>query len=182
MFTCVSSSPTYPNSVVNSSAIRDMLRLEAVLDDCLERLKERCGELQQDVDLTTDDLDSIASSTTSITQSQRPPSSISRVVRFAKQDREVEKLRLKMSKFEQENMMLRQQVEEMQKLLAMQTNEELQLVSNEDEEKKQEDKEIDQHVPSEITEGQVPSVITEGQVLSLMHHLDSDEDVTESTL
>ena len=60
----------------------------------------------------TDDLDSIASGSFVPRASMR-----TRVVRFAGQEREVQRLREKLSKAENENSVLRQQVRELSRLL-----------------------------------------------------------------
>ena len=139
-----------------------MIRLEAALDECLARLKERCRELKTDVDWAADDLDSIASSTTSVHQTQlQPHSSRPRIVRFARQDRECERLRVKLSKLERENLDLKQQVEQMQALL---TQNGFAAIGHQkkDEEKKQDEKE---HGVSDSVQ------LTEGRVWNLVHQL-----------
>jgi methyl coenzyme M reductase subunit D len=89
-----------------------MIRLENSLDECLDRLKERCRELRPETDLNeNDDLDSIGSSSMSV------PSNPRRVVRFAGQEREVGHLRRKLSKVETDNMALRRHVKQLQALL-----------------------------------------------------------------
>ena len=140
-----------------------MIRLESALDECLARLKERCRELKtDDVDWAADDLDSIASSTTSVHQTQHPPNSNKpRIVRFARQDRECERLRVKLSKIEQENMDLKQKVQRMEELLIQNGFTDIQ-TQKKDEEKKQDDKEHD--VPDTVR-------LTEGGVWNLVHQL-----------
>jgi hypothetical protein len=89
-----------------------MIRLENSLDECLDRLKERCRELHPETDLNeNDDLDSIGSSSMSV------PSNPRRVVRFAGQERDVAHLRRKLSKVETDNMALRRHVMQLQALL-----------------------------------------------------------------
>ena len=60
----------------------------------------------------TDDLDSIASGSFAVRSGLK-----TRVVRFAGQEREVERLREKLTKAEKENSLLRQQVRELSRLL-----------------------------------------------------------------
>ena len=149
-------------AVWTESVIKDMIRLEAALDECLARLKERCRELQTDVDWAADDLDSIASSTTSVHQTQHQPHhSKPRVVRFARQDRECERLRVKLSKMEQENMDLKHQVQQMQALLKQNGFPDVRF-QKKDEEKKQDEKE--RGVPESVQ-------LTEGGVWNLVHQL-----------
>ena len=153
--------------VETESVIKDMIRLEAALDECLARLKERCRELQTDVDWAADDLDSIASSTTSVHQTQHQPHhSKPRVVRFARQDRECERLRVKLSKIEQENMDLKHQVQQMQALLKQNGFPDV-VFQKKDEEKKQEEKE--RGVPDSVQ-------LTEGGVWNLVHQLGFPDD------
>ena len=93
-----------------------MVRLETALDDCLAQLTERSRRLDRGVELSLDDLDSIASSTSNLHAPPYP----SHTVGVAARDREVKRLRLKLTKAEQENLVLRQQVEHLQALLAQQ--------------------------------------------------------------
>eukprot|EP00934_Nitzschia_sp_Nitz4_P004631 Nitzschia sp. Nitz4//scaffold181_size46380//4021//6696//NITZ4_007169-RA/size46380-processed-gene-0.19-mRNA-1//1//CDS//3329539486//4621//frame0 len=82
--------------------IRDMIRLEKALDECLERLKSRFAD--SDV-FDGDELDSIASSSVG-------PASLTttRVVRFTVQEQQVERLKSELSRVEQENQALREQL------------------------------------------------------------------------
>jgi len=91
-----------------------MLRLEISLDEGLERLKSRVQELGPQYD-ESDDLDSLASSSTmnALTSSARH----TRTVRFGGASRQVEILQRKLSRMEIENMMLRQEVNELQSRL-----------------------------------------------------------------
>jgi predicted RNase H-like nuclease (RuvC/YqgF family) len=157
------------------SVIRDMIRLETALDACLERLRERCSELQSDEWALDDDLDSIASSTTSVTLSQQQQSnhlhfshnSKPRVVRFAKHDREVERLKTKMTKVEQENLALKQQLEQMQCLLGQQgggSNILQQATTGEE-------KKLDESQNGSL---ETPVGLSEGQVWNLVHQLGFD--------
>ena len=85
-----------------------MVRLEKGLDECLERLKERCQKLHPELDVyADDDLDSIASSTRG---SVSMATASGRVVRFGSQDGAVECLRKKLASTEQESASLKQQV------------------------------------------------------------------------
>jgi hypothetical protein len=87
-----------------------MIRLETALDECLERLKNRCHQLYSDFDMSeSDDLDSIASNGVNLNRA----SFSNRVVRFAGQDREVERAREKLAKAEEEILSLRTQVREL---------------------------------------------------------------------
>ena len=110
-----------------------MLRLEISLDEGLERLKSRVQELGPHFD-ESDDLDSLASSSTVNALSS---SRLTRTVRFGGASRQVEILQKKLSKMETENMMLRQQVDELQTRLAHSNNTE---GSKTPEEKKDDDK------------------------------------------
>ena len=101
------------------NAIRDMIRLEKALDECLITLEQRVRELHPDVDWSNhDDIESIASSSlmphssTRVRIIGRPPSIL------ASRDREAEQARQKMSTLERENQELKEQLAEMQKLLA----------------------------------------------------------------
>lgn len=90
-----------------------MLRQETALDECLERLKERYHQLHADADMSdTDDLDSITSSV-----NLNRSSTSNRVVRFATQERETERVRAKLAMAETEIKSLRQQVRELKGLL-----------------------------------------------------------------
>jgi regulator of replication initiation timing len=91
-----------------------MVRLERSLDDCLERLKIRCQKLRPDTDMSDiDDLDSITSGRVDLHGSSlRKP-----VVRFAGQEREVERLKAKLASVEKENISLRQEVSELKGLV-----------------------------------------------------------------
>jgi len=99
------------------NAIRDMIRLEKALDECLISLEQRVRELHPDADWSNhDDIESIASSSLMLNSSTRvriigrPPS--------GGRDREAEHVRQKMASLEQENKSLREQLAEMQKLLS----------------------------------------------------------------
>jgi TAG lipase/steryl ester hydrolase/phospholipase A2/LPA acyltransferase len=100
------------------NVIRDMIRLEKSLDDCLTRLEDRARALQPDSDWSNhDDVESIASSSYMALGSAnrvriigRPPSAI--------RERDSERVRQKVGNLEHENLELRKQVEELQQLLA----------------------------------------------------------------
>lgn len=97
------------------NAIRDMIRLEKALDDCLHRLEDRVRSIAPDFDWSTqDDVESIASSTAHASSAGRqvkivgkPPLGVS--VR----DRDAERMKKKMIALEQENQKLRHQLAEM---------------------------------------------------------------------
>jgi hypothetical protein len=100
------------------NAIRDMIRLEKALDDCLARLESRMRMLNPDVDWSNhDDIESIESSSIVASGSTnhrvriigRPPSCPS--VR----DHDLERLRLRMSGLERENQHLREELERLRK-------------------------------------------------------------------
>ena len=97
-----------------------MIRLENGLDECLDRLKERCRKLHPEMDLSVnDDLDSRSSFSGSIL-TQKASTKPRRVVPFPGQvllEREVQDLRHKLSKGEADNMALMRQVEQLQVLL-----------------------------------------------------------------
>jgi hypothetical protein len=85
------------------SVIREMLRLEKSLDECLERLKSR---IETDFYDDLDDVDSIASGGVGSTVA----SMSNRVVRFTVQERRVERMQAELVKLEKENAMLREEV------------------------------------------------------------------------
>jgi hypothetical protein len=97
------------------NVIRDMIRLEKAVDECLTRLETRARALQPDSDWSNhDDVESIASSSmipsNRVRIIGRPPSAI--------RDRDSEQVRQKVGVLEHENLELRKQVQELQKLLA----------------------------------------------------------------
>jgi hypothetical protein len=142
------------------SVIRDMVRLEKGLDECLERLKERCQKLHPELDVyADDDLDSIASSTRG---SVSMTTASGHVARFGGQERAVERLRNKLARTEQESASLKQQVKELQALLGL-LPEALNNQEHSEEEKKLEDKES----------GRTP--LREGGVWNLVRHLNFTE-------
>ena len=100
--------------------MRDMLRLETALDECLENLKTQCRNLSPESDMTDlDDVDSLASGHSSFGRiGMDIPSVRNRVVRFGKQDKDVENLRRQLVKAEEENRVLLHQVEELKNMLA----------------------------------------------------------------
>ena len=138
---------------VPCSVIRDMIRLEKSLDECLERLKSRCTTLHGDADLSdTDDLDSIASGSASINTFGVRKS----FVRFAGHHREVERLAEKISKLERENTTLRHQVKELKILLGIPAGSD----EKDEEEKKAKEEETG------------PTILSEGGVWNLLRKID----------
>ena len=114
--------------------MRDMIRLETALDECLARLKHRCQQLHPEIDASVeDDIESIDSSM-SISMAGN---SSNRAVRFAGQEREVEHMKRKLAKLEQENAVLKRELKQCQSLLG-QLDSSLPKCAS-DEEKKQED-------------------------------------------
>jgi hypothetical protein len=131
-----------------------MVRLEKGLDECLERLKERCQKLRPELDVyADDDLDSIASSTRG---SVSMTTASGRVVRFGSQEGAVERLRKKLASTEQESASLKQQVKELQALLGL-LPEAMKNQENSEEEKKLDDKEQDHRIP--LSEGGVWNLV-----------------------
>ena len=106
---------------IKNSVIRNMLRFEKSLDVCLNRLEERYRDLHPEIDWSThDEIESIASASGSY-----PASSITSRVRFGVngqvgQERKAEKLRTKVISLETENQKLRQQLQQMEKLMKLQ--------------------------------------------------------------
>lgn len=96
-----------------------MIRLEKALDTCLGRLEERYRDLHPEIDWAAhDEIESIASG--SYPASSTTPNR----VRFGGigvvgQERKAEKMRTKMMSLEQENQKLKQQLQQMEKLLAL---------------------------------------------------------------
>eukprot|EP00980_Cylindrotheca_fusiformis_P019923 scaffold7017_cov134-Cylindrotheca_fusiformis.AAC.18 len=131
------------------SAIRDMIRLEKSLDMSLDSLRSRCNQFSMDMDISdADDLDSIASGGTSLnTGSARKG-----IVRFATHQREVETLSQKLTKVEMENRDLRQQVQELEKLLGRHST-----GGMGSEEKKAEEDKLQGHL--ELSEGRVWNIM-----------------------
>jgi hypothetical protein len=98
-----------------------MIRLEKALDQCLAELKNRCHELHPEVEMNEDDdLESIASSTReSFSVSLSVADTSTRMAHFgASHSRQVETLRNKLVKVENENFSLREQVRFLQSQLA----------------------------------------------------------------
>jgi len=136
------------------SAIRDMIRLEKSLDECLEHLKIRCSKLHVEIDMSdADDLDSIASSSASLNAISLRRSS----VRFGHHS-EIERLNRKVSKLEGENQDLRKKLKELERILP--SNVDL---------KKDEEKKIDCKLEIEGREAQD---ISEGRVWDILRDLD----------
>lgn len=100
------------------NAIRDMMRLEKALDDCLNRLEDRMRTIAPDADWSMhDDIDSIASSSVIANSSScrvkivgRPP------IGLSMRDRETERLRKSLNTLEKENTELRKQLEELKRI------------------------------------------------------------------
>jgi predicted acylesterase/phospholipase RssA len=99
------------------NAIRDIIRLEKTLDDCLSRMEDRMRELQpDDADwLNHDDLESIASSTKDMSSASSRVRIIGRPPSMFGSFRETERMKRKMTKLEQENELLKKQLEALQK-------------------------------------------------------------------
>jgi len=96
------------------NAIRDMIRLEKALDACLSRLEDRIRSVAPEVDWSAhDDIESIASGSGIFPSSNRvkivgrPP------IGLALRDRDSDKMRRKVDSLQEENRMLRKQLEEM---------------------------------------------------------------------
>lgn len=95
------------------SVIRDMIRLEKSLDECLEHLKNRCSKLHVEIDMSdADDLDSIASSSTNLNAISLRRSS----VRFGHHS-EIDRLNKKLFNLENENQDLRTKLKELERIL-----------------------------------------------------------------
>ena len=98
-----------------------MIRLEKALDKCLISLKDRCHELHPEVEVSgDDDLESIASSARdSLSVSLSVADTSTRIAHFGtSHSREVDTLRKKLVKVENENFSLREQVRFLQSQLA----------------------------------------------------------------
>lgn len=96
-------------SFLTFSVIREMLRLEKALDECLEKLRSRLDEDIYDDEF--DELDSITSGGVGSTSA----SMSNRVVRFTVQERQVERLRADVGRLEKENAMLREEVKRLKR-------------------------------------------------------------------
>jgi predicted RNase H-like nuclease (RuvC/YqgF family) len=113
---------------VSCSVIKDMIRLERAIDECLEALDERQRLLSPELDWSHydgDDIESIASSS-------RQSSAMSG--RFFGFGREQEHLKKKVHTLEEENRELKRQLEEMRRQQQNLSNEE---VPNDDEQPQQ---------------------------------------------
>lgn len=91
------------------NAIRDMIRLEKALDDCIAHLESRLRELNPDIDwLSHDDIESIASAPMSSSNASRvriigrPP--------LDGRERELERLREEVNRLQRENEYLKEKV------------------------------------------------------------------------
>jgi hypothetical protein len=104
------------------NAIRDMIRLEKSLDDCLARLEARMRMLNPDVDWSNqDDIESIESS--SVVASVNRVRIIGRPsTGMTLRDRDAERLRRCVSGLERENQHLREELEQLQRQLAGKQN------------------------------------------------------------
>jgi len=140
-------------TIFDNRVIRDMIRLEKALDECLEKLK---GRLNNDFHDDYDDVDSIASGGLGSTSgSGSIPNT--RIVRFSVEDRRVEKLQAEVSRLEEENARLRQQVHDFQRKM---------VAADDSEEKKHEDKDMvlpSSRRPQELSERHVWSVVKSSQ-------------------
>lgn len=111
-FPCTESAPSL--FIHSNRVIQDMVRMERALDQCLARLEERTQLLNPeggDWSHHDDDLDSIASTGSMI------PSSMNQRVRFFGPGREAERLKRKVMNLERENFALKQQLEDMQRVV-----------------------------------------------------------------
>ena len=133
--------------------IRYMLRLEISLDEGVEQLKSRIEDLGPDFD-DSDDLDSIASCSTSNAMAL---SKVSRTVRFVTPSRQLESLQKKLASMELENAVLRQEVQDLRMRLSGQNTPDGDTMS---EEKKSEEK-----------AGPPSAALSEGNVFNLVRGL-----------
>lgn len=116
-FACVLYSSQFRVSA-SCSVIRNMIRFEKSLDHCLSRLEERYRDLHPDFDWSAhDDIESIVSTSGSFHASSNTPNHRVRFGGHVGQERKVEKLRTKMINLEQENQKLKQQLQQMERLL-----------------------------------------------------------------
>jgi len=139
-----------------TSVIRNMLRFERSLDFCLNRLEERYRDLHPEIDWSArDEIESIASASGSF---PAPSSASQSRVRFGHigQERKAEKLRTKVFTLESENQKLKQQLQQMEKLLAINGMKEGQ--TREVDEKKMQDGNV-VLAEGEITEGEVWNLV-----------------------
>lgn len=95
------------------SVIKEMLRAECKIDQCISRLEKRLDDLVPDNDKlhTDDDVESISSYM-----------SVSNRLRILSSHREAELLRQKVHTLERENIQLRQQVEQLQRAIGIVTH------------------------------------------------------------
>jgi valyl-tRNA synthetase len=114
-----------------------MLRHEKALDSCLDRLEARYRELHPEIDWSVrDEIESIASASSSFPASSVTPKRVS-FSGHVVHERKAEKLRSKVMTLEQENQKLKQQLQQMEKLLAKES----QSKENEKDENREEKKE-----------------------------------------
>ena len=136
-----------------------MLRFERALDGCLNRLEERYRNLHPDIDWSThDEIESIASASGSYpTSSSITPGRVRFGGHFV-HERKAEKLRTKVITLEQENQKLKLQLQQMEKLLAINGAKETLSRDRSRERENEEKKGLD--------EGQV--TLTEGDIWNLV--------------
>lgn len=98
------------------NAVRDMIRIEKAVDDCLRRLEEQMRSIAPEVDWSNhDDIDSIASSsapasfTNRVRIVGRPP------LHLSTRDRVNERMRRRINTLEEENQLLQRQLDELRK-------------------------------------------------------------------
>lgn len=106
-----------------NSCLRDMLCLERSLDEGLDRLKARIHELRPESDLSEtgddDDMDSIASSTVHYHAHFTPGGRAVRFAALSLSSREMETMQSKLSRAQEENRLLRQEAQELRKMLSL---------------------------------------------------------------
>mgnify|MGYP005845623713 CR=1 FL=1 len=135
-----------------------MLRFEKSLDHCLSRLEERYRDLHPDIDWSAhDEIESIASASGSFHASNNTPNHRVRFGGHVVQERKAEKLRTKMINLEQENQKLKQQLQQMERLLAL----------NGTKESLQQERDGGREEKNGLNEGNL--AFTEGDVWNLVH-------------
>ncbi|CAB9499538.1 Patatin-like phospholipase domain-containing protein [Seminavis robusta] len=137
------------------NVIRNMLRFERALDGCLTRLEERYRDLHPDIDWSAhDEIESIASASGSFPTSSITPSRV-RFGGHVVQERKAEKLRTKVITLEQENQKLKQQLQQMEKLMAINGAK----ASMEREKDGEEKKTLDEGNVNELSEGAIWNLV-----------------------
>lgn len=109
------------------NAIRDMIRLEKAVDDCLHRLEERMRAISPELEWSLhDDVESIASGSAVASSSRnvrivgRPPlAAVSSFRGLGMVDRESERMRKRMTALELENDKLRQELERLRQTVGI---------------------------------------------------------------